>query len=325
MKAIHITQPGGPEVLQLTDREKPKPQPHEVLIQVKAAGVNRPDVMQRLGKYPAPKDAPADIPGLEVAGIVEQTGERVTQLKQGDKVCALLSGGGYAEYATVPTLQCLPIPRGLSFEEAATLPETFFTVWNNVFDIGKFKAGDTVLIHGGSSGIGVTAIQMIKAMGGTVFVTAGTDEKCQACEALGADRAINYRNEEFVTVIHALTEGKGVDIVLDMVGGDYANKNIKLLKPKGRLVMINAMKGKMAEVDLIQVMAKQLIITGSTLRPQSPEFKGQIARDLVNHIWPLIPLQIKPVIYRSFPMAQASEAHRLMESSGHIGKIVLEI
>jgi NADPH2:quinone reductase len=325
MKAIHITQPGGPEVLQLTAREKPKPQPHEVLIQVKAAGVNRPDVMQRLGKYPAPKDAPADIPGLEVAGIVEQTGERATQFKQGDKVCALLSGGGYAEYATVPTLQCLPIPPALSFEEAAALPETFFTVWNNVFDIGRFKAGETVLVHGGSSGIGVAAIQMIKAIGGTVFVTAGTDEKCQACESLGADRAINYRKEEFATVIDTLTEGKGVDMVLDMVGGDYANKNIKLLKPKGRLVMINAMKGKMAEVDLIQVMAKQLTITGSTLRPQSPEFKGQIAQNLVNHIWPLIPSQIKPVIYRLFPMAQASEAHRLMESSGHIGKIVLEV
>lgn len=325
MKAIHINRPGGPEVLQLTDVEKPKPQPHEVLIQVKACGVNRPDVMQRMGKYPAPKDAPADIPGLEVAGIVEQTGERVTQLKPGDKICALLSGGGYAEYATVPALQCLPIPVGLSFEEAAALPETFFTVWNNVFDIGKFKAGETVLIHGGSSGIGVAAIQMIKAMGGKVFVTAGTDEKCRICEDLGADKATNYQKADFGVEIADLTEGKGVDIILDMVGGDYANKNIKLLKPKGRLIMINAMKGKMAEVDLLQVMAKQLIITGSTLRPQSPEYKGQIGQNLVNHIWPLIPSQIKPVVYRTFPLAQADEAHRLMESSVHIGKIILKV
>jgi NADPH2:quinone reductase len=325
MKVIHIIHPGGPEVLQLTDREKPEPQPHEVLIQVKASGVNRPDVMQRMGKYPAPKDAPADIPGLEVAGIVERTGAMVPHFKAGDEVCALLSGGGYAEYVSVPSLQCLPIPAGLSFEEAAALPETFFTVWNNVFDIGKFEADESVLVHGGSSGIGVAAIQMIKAMGGTVFVTAGTDEKCQACELLGADKAIHYQKEDFVTEINQLTEGKGVDIILDMVGGDYTEKNIKLLKPKGSLIMINAMKGRRAEVDLLQVMARQLLITGSTLRPQSPEHKGQIARNLTTHIWPLIPSQIKPVIYRSFPLAQAEEAHRLMESSVHIGKIILKI
>jgi NADPH2:quinone reductase len=325
MKAIHIIHPGGSEVLQLTNREKPEPQPHEVLIQVKASGVNRPDVMQRMGKYPAPKDAPADIPGLEVAGIVERTGAMVPHFKAGDEVCALLSGGGYAEYVSVPSLQCLPIPAGLSFEEGAALPETFFTVWNNVFDIGKFKAGESVLVHGGSSGIGVAAIQMIKAMGGTVFVTAGTDEKCQACEQLGADKAIHYQKEDFVAEINKLTEGKGVDIILDMVGGDYTEKNMKLLKPKGRLIMINAMKGRGAEVDLLQVMARQLLITGSTLRPQSSEHKGQIARNLITHIWPLIPSQIKPVIYRSFPLAQAEEAHRLMESSVHIGKIILKI
>lgn len=325
MKVIHITRPGGPEVLQLTDREKPKPQSHEILIQVEAAGVNRPDIMQRMGKYPAPADAPADIPGLEVAGIVEGTGESVTQFQPGDKVCALLSGGGYAEYATVPALQCLPIPPGLSFVQAASLPETFFTVWNNLFDIGKFKSGESVLIHGGSSGIGVAAIQMIKAMGGTVFVTAGTKEKCQACEDLGANKAIHYKKEDFATEINRFTEGEGVDIVLDMVGGDYGAKNIQILKPKGRLIMINSMKGRMAEIDLLQVMVRQLLITGSTLRPQSPEHKGQIAQNLVNQIWPLIPLQIKPVIYQTFPLEQAGDAHRLMESSSHIGKIVLKI
>ena len=324
MKAIYITKPGGPEVLKLTDRKKPMPSFGEVLIAVKAAGVNRPDVMQRMGKYPAPKDAPADIPGLEVAGIVEQAGTDAT-FKPGDRICALLSGGGYAEYAAVPASQCLPIPEGLTFEEAASLPETFFTVWNNVFDIGKFVPGNTVLVHGGSSGIGVAAIQMITAMGGRVLVTAGTEEKCRACIELGASLAINYKKKDFVAEINALTQGEGVDMVLDMIGGDYANKNIQLLKPEGRLIMINAMNGRMAEVDLIQVMAKRLTITGSTLRPQSPEYKGRISKNLTERIWPLFPSQIKPVIYRTFPLEQASEAHRLMEQSVHIGKIILSI
>lgn len=324
MKAIYIDQPGGPEVLKPTNRERPMPNGGELLIKVKAAGVNRPDVMQRLGKYPAPKDAPADIPGLEVAGIVEQAGANVA-FEPGDRVCALLSGGGYAEYAAVPAAQCLPIPEGLTFEEAASLPETFFTVWNNVFDIGQFTPGNTVLVHGGSSGIGVAAIQMITSMGGRVLVTAGTEEKCRVCRKLGAALAINYKEKDFVAEINAFTHGEGVDMILDMIGGDYANKNIKLLKPEGRMVMINAMKGRMAELDLIQVMAKRLVITGSTLRPQTPEYKGEIAQNLREHIWPLIPSQIKPVIYETFPLELASEAHRLMEQSVHIGKIILSI
>lgn len=322
MRAIAISHAGGPEVLELVQREKPTVKPGEILIKVKASGINRPDVMQRMGKYPAPKDAPADIPGLEVAGIVEQAEEH-SGFKPGDKVCALLSGGGYAEYVAAPTSQCLPIPAGLTFQEAASLPETFFTVWNNVFDIGRFQAGETVLVHGGSSGIGVAAIQMIKAFGGHVLVTAGTATKCQACLDLGAALAINYKEKDFLTEVKAFTEGKGVDIVLDMIGGDYAHKNLQLLKNQGRLIMINAMKGRTAEVDLIQVMAKRLMITGSTLRPQSIEYKGAIAKRLWEYIWPLIPSQIKPIVHRTFPLAQAADAHLLMESSAHIGKIIL--
>lgn len=325
MKVIHISWHGDPEVLRLADRTIPMPMEGEVLIKVKAAGINRPDVLQRLGKYPAPKDAPADIPGLEVAGLIEKVGEGVTHLKPGDPVCALVSGGGYAEYVAAPALQCLPIPDGLSFEEAASLPETLFTVWNNIFDIGQFKSGESVLVHGGSSGIGVAAIQMVKALGGKIYVTAGTAQKCQACEELGADKAINYKEEDFVSSVHDLTEKVGVDIVLDMIGGSYAAKNIELLKPGGRLVMINAMMDKLATVNLLQVMSKQLIITGSTLRPRSQEYKGNIAKSLFEHIWPLIPSQIKPVIFKTFPLNKASEAHRLMESSQHIGKIILLI
>jgi NADPH2:quinone reductase len=324
MKAIYIHEPGGPEVLKLTKRETPAPKADEVLIQIKAAGINRPDIMQRMGKYPAPKDAPADIPGLEVAGIVSQAAEG-SSFKSGDRVCALLSGGGYAEYVAAPASQCLPIPEGLTFEEAASLPETFFTVWNNIFDIGQFKTGNSVLVHGGSSGIGVAAIQMIKAMGGRVWVTAGTEEKCRACRDLGAEGAINYKKEDFVAEVNTSTQGEGVDIVLDMIGGNYANKNVMLLKTQGRLIMINAMHGRMAEVDLIQVMAKRLVITGSTLRPQSRDYKGKIAKSLTKTIWPLIPSQIKPIVHQVFPLEQAQEAHRLMESSAHIGKIILGI
>src|SRR5690606_24301195 len=260
-----------------------------------------------------------------VAGIIEKTGDGVFNFKPGDPVCALISGGGYAEYVTAPALQCLPIPDGLSFEEAASLPETYFTVWNNIFDIAQFKSGESVLVHGGSSGIGVAAIQMVKALGGKIYVTAGTAQKCQACEELGADKAINYKEEDFVSSVHDLTEKVGVDIVLDMIGGSYAAKNIELLKPGGRLVMINAMMDKLATVNLLQVMSKQLIITGSTLRPRSQEYKGNIAKSLFEHIWPLIPLRIKPVIFKTFPLNKASEAHRLMESSQHIGKIILLI
>ena len=325
MKAIFITQPGGPEVLSITERENPRPGPGEVLVRVKAAGVNRPDVMQRKGHYPAPKGAPADIPGLEIAGTIVEAGSNVSDLRSGDPICALISGGGYAEYAIAPAPQCLPLPQGLSWAEAASLPETFFTVWQNVFDIGRFKKGDQVLVHGGSSGIGVAAIQMVKAMGGKVYVTAGNDTKCHACEELGADKAINYNTADFFSEIQDITPGGGIDIVLDMVGGDYANKNIQLLKEGGRLVMINAMKGAMASVNLIQIMAKGLILTGSTLRPKSIEHKGHIARNLLHNIWPLIPSQIKPVVYKTFPLEEAENAHRLMESSSHIGKIILTI
>jgi len=323
MKAIHISLPGGPEVLQLTEREKPKAKADQVLIKIKAAGINRPDVLQRKGGYPAPKDAPADIPGLEVAGVIEEVGENVTSFKPGDRVCALISGGGYAEYTVAPSLQCLPIPHKLSFEEAASLPETFFTVWNNIFDIGQFKPGETVLVHGGSSGIGVAAIQMVKAMGGNIIVTAGNTAKCQTCEKLGADLAINYREEDFESGVNSHTAGKGVDIVLDMIGGNYTEKNVRILKSKGRLVMINAMNGKRGTIDLLRVMSNQLVVTGSTLRPRPEAYKGSIAKNLLQHVWPLIPSQIQPVIYQTFPLAEAEAAHRLMESSEHIGKIIL--
>lgn len=323
MKVIKISEPGGPEVLRIAEREKPEPRTGEVLIQIKAAGVNRPDVIQRKGHYPAPKDAPPDIPGLEVAGIINKVGNGVSDFEEGDHVCALLSGGGYAEYVTVPALQCLPFPKGLSFEEAASLPETFFTVWNNIFDIGQFREGESVLVHGGSSGIGVAAIQMVTALGGEIFATAGTAEKCRACEKLGAAKAINYKEEDFVSQIKTFTDGDGVDIILDMVGGDYAGRNIESLKPKGRLVMINAMKGRMGKIDLLQVMSQRLVVTGSTLRPRSVEYKGEIAQKLLKHIWPFIPSKIKPIVFKTFPLDQAAQAHALMESSVHIGKIVL--
>ncbi|GAB3652789.1 NAD(P)H-quinone oxidoreductase [Echinicola sediminis] len=325
MKAIVITEPGKPEVLQVQERDIPKPQAHEVLIKVVAAGINRPDIIQRKGFYPAPKDAPADIPGLEVSGTITAMGPEVKNFELGDEVCALISGGGYAEYVCAPAAQCLPVPDGVSLIDAASLPETFFTVWNNVFDIAQFEAGETVLVHGGSSGIGVTAIQMIKAMGGKVLVTAGSEEKCAFCESIGAKRAIHYNEEDFEKAVLDYTSQKGVDIVLDMIGGAYSLKNVNLLKAYGRLVMINAMKGKIGEVDLLQVMKKQLIITGSTLRPQSIEYKGKIAKNLLIHIWPLFGEKINPVIYKTFPLHRAAEAHTLMESSQHIGKILLQI
>lgn len=325
MKVIHIPKPGGPEVLTITEREKPQPGPNEVLVQVKAAGVNRPDVLQREGNYPAPKNAPPDIPGLEIAGTIVGLGDQVKSFGVGDPICALISGGGYAEYAVAPAPQCLPIPKGIHWTEAASLPETFFTVWQNVFDIAQFTKGEQVLIHGGSSGIGVAAIQMIKALGGKVYITAGNNTKCRACEELGADIAINYNDDDFVSRIQELTGGSGVDIVLDMVGGDYANKNIRILRERGRLLMINAMAGRMASINLIQIMAKQLVVTGSTLRPRSVEHKGKIAQNLLENIWPLIPNQIKPVVFKTFPLADAKNAHRLMESSAHIGKIILTI
>jgi NADPH2:quinone reductase len=325
MKAIVITQPGAPEVLTLTNSPQPIPSKGEALIKVMAAGINRPDVAQRKGSYPPPPGAPQDIPGLEVAGTIEAIGEGVTRWKIGDKVCALVIGGGYAEYCISPEGQCLPIPTNLSFTEAASLPETFFTVWSNVYDRAKLQPGESLLIHGGSSGIGVTAIQMAKALGSKVYVTAGTDEKCRFCEELGADKAINYKTQNFKDEINKLTNGKGVDVILDMIGGDYTPDNLQALANDGRLVMINSMKGKVAEVDLSIVMRKRLVITGSMLRSREIAFKSAIAQNLEEHIWPLIASgKINPVIYKVFNAVDADKAHQLMESSEHTGKIVLE-
>jgi NADPH:quinone reductase len=325
MKAIVITQPGGPEVLQLQERPAPSVSAGEVLVKVGAAGVNRPDVAQRKGSYPPPAWTSPDIPGLEIAGTIVETGAGVTRWKVGDKVCALVTGGGYAEYCTVPEGQCLPIPGKLNFVEAASLPETFFTVWSNVFDRGQLKPGETLLVHGGSSGIGVAAIQMAVALGSKVYITAGSDEKCKFCEDLGAERAINYKTENFKEVIKQITNAKGVDVILDMVGGDYVANNIKSLADDGRLVMINMMAGKDVTVDLAPVMSKRLTITGSTLRSRDTVFKSAIARKLEEHLWPLLASgKIKPIIYSVFPPEKAADAHRLMESSSHIGKIVLQ-
>jgi len=324
MKAVIITHPGGPEVLKLEERPKPTFGPNEVLVKVAAAGVNRPDVFQRKGNYPPPVGAPQDIPGLEIAGTIAEVGKDVTPWKTGDKVCALVMGGGYAEYCNVPEGQCLPVPDNLSFIEAASLPETFFTVWSNVFDRGALKKGESLLVHGGSSGIGVAAIQMAKALGSTVYVTAGSDEKCKFCEDLGAAKAINYKKQNFAEVIKELTNGKGVNVILDMIGGDYTPGNIQSLAEDGRLVMINTMKGKDVQVDLSAVMRKRLIITGSMLRSREIAFKAAIAQNLEKHIWPLLASgKIKPVIHSVFPASEAAKAHRLMESGDLVGKVVL--
>jgi NADPH2:quinone reductase len=325
MKAIVITQPGAPEVLQPEERPIPAYSANEVLVKIAAAGVNRPDVAQRKGHYPPPPGASPDIPGLEIAGTIVETGAGVTRWKVGDKVCALVTGGGYAEYCAVPEGQCLPIPGNLSFIQAASLPETFFTVWSNVFDRGKLRSGESLLVHGGSSGIGVVAIQMAKALGSTVYVTAGTNEKCRFCERLGAAKAINYKTENFAEVIKQITGGKGVDVILDMIGGDYTPSNIKSLAADGRLVLINMMMGKDVQLDLSLVMMKRLTITGSTLRARDTAFKTAIAQNLEETIWPFLASgKIKPIINKVFPAEKAADAHRLMESSEHIGKIVLE-
>jgi NADPH2:quinone reductase len=324
MKAVIITQPGAPEVLQLAERPKPEIGDDEVLVKVAAAGVNRPDVAQRKGHYPPPPGASPDIPGLEIAGIINKVGANVTRWKIGDRVCALVAGGGYAEYCAVPAGQCLPIPDDLLMIEAASLPETFFTVWSNVFDRGHLKPGETLLVHGGSSGIGVAAIQMAKAMGSTVYVTAGSDEKCRFCEELGAAKAINYKTENFKDVIQQITNGRGVDVILDMIGGDYTAPNLQSLAVEGRLLLINMMLGKDAGIDLALIMQKRLTITGSTLRSRDIAFKAAVAQSLEKNIWPFFDSsEIKPVIYEVFPAAQAAEAHALMESSKHIGKIML--
>ncbi len=325
MTAIEIREPGGPEALVPTSRPVPEPGAGEVLVKLAAAGVNRPDVMQRQGGYPPPPGA-SDIPGLEIAGGVVALGPGVGDLAIGDQVTALVTGGGYAEYCTAPVPQCLPIPDGLSPIEAACLPETFYTVWTNVFDRGGLQAGETFLVHGGSSGIGTTAIQMAKAFGARVFATAGSAEKCRACEKLGAERAIDYREEDFVQVVKEATGDKGVDVILDMVGGDYVQRNISALAPDGRLCYIAFLGGSKAEVDLLPMMLKRITISGSTLRARSVEFKGAIARNLRDQVWPRIAAgEIKPVVHATFPLAEAAEAHRLMESSAHIGKIALTL
>lgn len=322
MKAIIITQPGPPHVLQIQNREIPLPGKQQVLIQIKAAGVNAPDIFQRKGNYPAPPGVPADIPGLEVAGIIDQCGEGVTEWKPGDAVCALLGGGGYAEFAVAHENHCLPLPHSWSFKDSASLPETVFTVWHNVFERGRLKAGEHLLIHGGSSGIGITAIQLAKAWNAKVSITAGSEEKCKACTKLGADKSINYKSEDFELIL----KEQGVDVILDMVGGDYIPKNIRLLKEEGRLVFINAMKGGKAEWNALDIMRKRLTITGSTLRNRDADFKASLAKAIQKNIWPLIESgKFKPVIYKTFPLAEAAQAHELMESSRHIGKIVLII
>ena len=325
MRAIEITQPGPPDVLVSCQRPRPAPAPGEVLIQVTAAGVNRPDVLQRLGRYPVPPGA-SDLPGLEVAGTIVGGDPGDSGFAIGDRVCALVHGGGYAEFCVAPAGQCLPIPGTLSEVEAASLPETFFTVWSNVFDRGRLGPGETLLVQGGSSGIGVTAIQMAHALGHRVLATAGTDEKARACEALGAERCINYRTEDFVAEVKRLTGGRGADVILDMVAGDYVAREIRCLADDGRLVVIALLGGASAQVPLDQILIRRLTLTGSTLRPRPVAFKAAIAAALRERVWPLIASgRIRPVIYRTFPLEQASDAHRLMESSTHIGKIVLTI
>jgi NADPH2:quinone reductase len=320
MKAIIITEPGPASVLQLQERKIPAVGPEDVLIKVKAAGVNRPDVSQRQGVYPPPPGASLDIPGLEIAGIIEECGPRVSRWKKGDRVCALLTGGGYAEYASVPNGQCLPIPGNLSFVEAAGLPETVFTVWHNVFQRAGLKPGETLLIHGGSSGIGITAIQLAAAIGSKVVVTVGSEEKGRKCAELGAAEWINYKVQDFE---HAFAD-EGVDVILDMVGGSYFDKNLNILKAEGRLVYINAMNGNLVQLNISKMMRKRITLTGSTLRSRDSAFKSALATDIEEHVWPLLLNgKLKAVVYKTFKLSEAAEAHQLMESSTHIGKIIL--
>ena len=322
--AIEISEPGGPEVLKPASRPMPLPGMGEVLIEVKAAGVNRPDLQQRQGGYDPPPGA-SDIPGLEVAGKIVAVGLGVPYLQVGDEVCALVAGGGYATYCAAPAPQTLPVPKSLTMVEAASLPETYFTVWTNVFERARFQPGESILIHGGSSGIGTTAIQLTRALGAhQIFTTAGSIEKCRAREALGATRGIDYKIMDFLKVIREMTGGRGVDVILDMVGGDYFQKNLSALAMEGRLVHVAFLKGAKIEVNLAPIMMKRLTVTGSTLRPRTVEQKGAIAAQLRRTVWPLLEKKtVKPVIYRTFPLAEAAAAHRLMETSEHIGKIVL--
>lgn len=326
MRAIEISQPGKPEVLKPCERPRPEPKPGELLIAVQASGVNRPDVLQRKGLYPMPPGV-SDLPGLEIAGTVAAGSAEdlvVAGLKIGDPVCALVAGGGYAQYCVAPAGQCLPIPKGLSMVQAASLPETFFTVWQNVFAIAKLQAGETLLVQGGSSGIGVTAIQLAKALGAKVIVTAGTDEKCAACVALGADHGINYKTQDFVAEVKAFTDKRGVNVVLDMVGGAYIGREVECMADDGRLALIATQGGNASQFDCGLVLRKRLAITGSTLRPRSVAYKTALAKDLLAAVWPLIEAgTIKPVIHQVFPAEQAAAAHALMETSTHVGKIVL--
>ncbi len=323
MRAIAITKPGGPEMLQPVSLPTPAPGAGEVLIEVAAAGVNRPDVMQRQGFYPPPPGAP-DTPGLEVAGTIVQLGAGVSGWAPGDKVCALVAGGGYAQYCVAPAGQCLPVPAGMDMIAAAAIPETFFTVWTNLFDGAHLQAGESLLVHGGSSGIGTTAIQIARAFGARVFATAGSEAKCNVCTQLGAERAINYRTEDFAEVVKQLTGGAGVDIVLDMVGGDYVARNISCLAQGGRHVSIAFLQGAKVTLNLLAVLQKRLILTGSGLRPRSVAEKTIIANDLRERVWPLLAAgQLSPVIDSTYPLDDAAAAHARMESSEHIGKLVL--
>ena len=327
MTAIVITQFGAPDVMQLQDRPIDMPGDHEVLIEVKAAGVNRPDVSQRQGKYPPPPGAPQDVPGLEVAGIIVACGHKVTCWNVGDKVCALVPGGGYANFCLAHESNALPVPQGFSFTEAAALPETFFTVWTNVFQRGHLASGETLLVHGGSSGIGTTAIMLAKAFGAKVIVTAGTDEKCAACVNLGADHAINYKTQDFVEEVKKITDGKGADVILDMVGGSYVQRNYAAAAVEGRIVQIAFMQGyKIEALDMRAISAKRLTHTGSTLRPRTPEQKAIIARELEAKVWPLLDKgAFRPVIDATYPLGDAAKAHAHMEASTHVGKIVLTL
>jgi len=323
MIAVAIREPGGPDVLTPVERPVPSIGAEDVLIKVVAAGVNRPDILQRQGRY-SPPPGVTDIPGLEVAGTVDALGSGVRGWAVGDSVCALVSGGGYAEYCAAPAPQCLPVPNGLSMVEAAGLPEVMFTVWTNVFERGRLQSGESILIHGGSSGIGTAAIQLARARAARVFATAGSAEKCAACEALGAERAINYRTEDFVAAVKAATDDRGVDVVLDMVGGDYMQRNIDALALDGRLVQIAQLAGARSTISTMPILQRRLTITGSTLRPRPVEEKGRIARQVHEHVWPLLESgQVRVLVHATFPLARAADAHQLMESSTHIGKLML--
>ena len=325
MNVVEIAAPGGPEQLKIASRPVPEPGDEEVLVRVAAAGVNRPDVMQRQGRYPPPAGA-SDLPGLEISGEIAALGPKVSGWSIGDKVTALLPGGGYAGYAIAAAPLCLPVPAGISMIEAAALPETFFTVWTNLFDRGRCQAGDTVLIHGGTSGIGTTAIQLAAAWGARVFATAGSEDKARACERLGAVRGINYRTEDFVEVMRAETKGRGVDVILDMVAGSYVARNLEIAAVEGRIVVISLLGGSKAEVNMGVILTKRVTLTGSTLRSRSVAQKTEVAGAVLKNIWPLLAAgRVRPVIHATFPLAQAAEAHRLMETSNHIGKIVLTI